>query len=169
MRRAAACVRLPLLAVAMVLAAPGGTALARAKSGHDGSRVLFGDTAIAGLRDRAPAGVARVFRYRAIRSGAAAPIFVYVDRGSGATALMAGVYADVHGRPGKLMAAGSRRSRESGRWTKVTLRSAQAIVRGRDYWLAVRGTGGPLRLRVRGSRAERCTSGSRRAIARLPV
>lgn len=161
--------RLPLLMTVLGAFLFGVAAPAAAKPKRERSKVLLGNTALASAPDTARAGAAQAFRYLAVRSGAARSIFVYVGRGTRATRLNAGVYADSHGRPGKLLAAGSRRSRASGRWTQVTLKSAKAIVEGRAYWIAVRGSGGMLRLRVRRSRSESCAEASRRAIGRLPA
>lgn len=142
-----------------------GASPASAKPRRHEIGVLLGHRAVEGVPDSSGAREAQAFRYRAIRSGAVRSIFVYVGRGSRATALAAGVYTNADRRPSTLLAHGSRRTRKTGAWIRVTVAAAGTVVRGRFYWIAVRGSGGTLRLHVRGSS---CTEGSKRAVAHLP-
>ena len=65
--------------------------------------MLFGDQQIEGVVDYNDPGMAEAFRTTASASGTLSKLTVYVDAGSNATKLTAGVYADAAGHPGALL------------------------------------------------------------------
>ena len=71
---------------------------------------------------------------------------VYVDRGSTAGWLLAGVYADDGGHPGRLLTSGVLERPQLRAWNTVALPSA-TVAEGEPYWIAVAGAGGTLVLR----------------------
>jgi hypothetical protein len=93
-------------------------------------------------------GRALAFPFRSVRSGTATSISVYIAAHTRVKALVAGVYANAHGHPGKRLAAGSLSPVHSRRWVTLGVRPFN-VVAGRTYWLAVLGRGGTLVLRER--------------------
>jgi hypothetical protein len=112
---------------------------------------LAGSTTVLPSADSNTAGTAEAFRATATASGTLARIAVYVDSGTPAGTLVAGIYADAAGRPGALIAQGTRTSPAAGAWNDVTVSGGQ-LTSGTSYWIAVMSpTGaGTLRFRDRG-------------------
>jgi Malectin domain/Domain of unknown function (DUF1929)/Bacterial Ig-like domain/Bacterial Ig domain len=109
---------------------------------------LFGDQTVEPSSDFNPAGVAEAFRTTAANGGTATEIDVYVDTGSSATALVAGLYADNANHPGALLAQGTLSAPKSAAWNAVKIPST-AITNGSSYWIGLLGTGGQLKFRDR--------------------
>jgi hypothetical protein len=109
--------------------------------------ILVGKTSVQSLPDNDAAGSAEAFRYTAAASGNAGAISVYVDSGSAATNLIAGIYSNTSGHPGTLLGAGSLALPTASSWNTINFHSYPALTAGQTYWLAVLGTGGTLNFR----------------------
>lgn len=109
--------------------------------------VLVGTQQVLGAADYNPAGVAEAFRTTAGASGSVVTLSVYVDTGSTATSLVAGLYADGPGRPGALLAQGTLASPTAAAWNTVTLGNSATVTAGAAYWIAILGPSGTLRYR----------------------
>src|SRR5690349_7280317 len=112
---------LVLLLVAAAVLVPASTAA---------GPVLLGDTAVEATADSDAAGTAEAFRTTAATAGTVVSLTVYVDAGSTATTLVAGLYADASGHPGALLGSGSLAAPASASWNTVTLPSAPAVTAG---------------------------------------
>ena len=75
-------------------------------------------------------------------SGSVDTLDVFVDTGSSATNLVAGVYSDSEGHPGALLGKGTLNSPTPGAWNAVTLASPVPVTSGTTYWIAVLGPSG---------------------------
>jgi len=126
----------------------------------EASTTLVGNTAIAGFHDTNPAGLAEAFPTTASASGIAGDMSVYVDSGSTATTLIAGLYANANGRPGTLLATGSTLSPAAGQWNQLVLTSSPDLTSGTTYWLTLLGTGGTLAFRDTNPKSGVCSENS---------
>jgi hypothetical protein len=107
----------------------------------------LGNDAVERDLDTVPAGQAEAFPVTADGSGTVDRLHVYVDDSSSATRLVAGVYADDGGHPGRLLAQQAV-SAPGGGWTTMSLPDV-SVADGARYWLAVLGPGGTLAFRDR--------------------
>lgn len=108
---------------------------------------LLGDNALFDLSDSDPQGEAEAFQTVAKQTGTLGTLRLYLDAGSTATDLVAGVYDDQGGHPGRLLAQGRLNTPQAGAWNTVALPAAQ-VGAGRPYWIAVLGVQGDLAFRV---------------------
>ena len=85
--------------------------------------VLLGDTRVESTQDWNSAGMAEAFLTTAVASGTTDTLVVYVDTGSTATQLVAGLYTDNGSgtRPAALLAQGSVMSPRAGAWKDVAI------------------------------------------------
>ena len=120
----------------------------RFRSEANATAVLLGDTVVEWQHDFLPAGQAEAFQLTAPSSGLAGAVHVYIDSGSAAGTLIAGLYSAGSGRPGTLLSTGSTPAPRAGTWATVPLAPTQLLA-GRRYWLAILGEGGKLRYRDR--------------------
>jgi fibronectin type 3 domain-containing protein len=109
---------------------------------------LVGDQTVEPGLDSNSAGVAEAYQTAATASGNLATLSVYVDTGSAATSLVAGVYTNAAGHPGALLTQGTLNAPTAGAWNDVTLTSAP-VTSGTIYWIAILGRGGTLKFRDR--------------------
>ena len=117
--------------------------------------VIVGAQTVQPTGDSNAAGVAEAFRTTATTSGAVGTLGVYVDTGTPATRLAAGIYADASGRPGALLGQGSLTSPTAGAWNSVPLSTPATVTSGATYWIAILSPTGTGTLRFR----DRCCSG----------
>jgi hypothetical protein len=110
------------------------------------SQNLLGSSTVQSVGDAEGAGSAEAFQATATGSGSAVSVSIYLDSGSAATTLGAGIYTDVNGHPGTLLTKGTRSSPTSAAWNKVTV-PATSLTSGTKYWIALLGTGGTLKFR----------------------
>jgi hypothetical protein len=113
---------------------------------------LAGDQTIEANADSNVAGVAEAFKTTAAASGTVAKLTVWVDTGSTATTLAAGLYADSGGHPGALLTQSSLNGPTTGAWNDVAVPAAQ-VTSGTTYWIALLGpsSAGTLRFRSHGA------------------
>ena len=98
--------------------------------------------------------MAEAYRAKATAGGAVGSLEVFVDEGSSATGLVAGLYEDEGGHPGALLDAGGVAPAQG--WNAVALDAR--LVKGRRYWIGVLGSGGALKVRNDGGGGRRETS-----------
>jgi hypothetical protein len=106
----------------------------------------LGSKAIGSEVDVNQAGKAEAFRAVAPADGTIETLSVYVAKKTKAKALVAGVYADNNGHPGKLLASGRLASPTAGAWNDVPIIPSTAIAAEQSYWIALLGIGGVLNL-----------------------
>ena len=92
---------------------------------------LVGDQTIETATDSNPAGVAEAFQTTATASGSLATLTVYVDAGSTASRVVAGVYTNASGHPGALLTQGTLNAPIAGAWNDIPLTSVP-IASGHD-------------------------------------
>jgi hypothetical protein len=117
------------------------TGVAEASSG-----VLVGNSSISGSTYSQGTEWAQAFEFTAAASGPAASASVYVDSGSSATSLVAGLYNTAWGHPSQLLAYGRLSSPKPGAWNTINLSSSPSVSSSQTYWIAVLATGGALTL-----------------------
>src|SRR4051812_22281883 len=108
--------------------------------------VLIGSSTIAPSIDMNVSGQAEAFQFTAATSGSVSALVVYVDSNSASTTIVAGLYSNVSGHPGTLIAQGSLGNPAAGGWNSVNI-PATAITAGTSYWIAILGTGGIMAFR----------------------
>jgi hypothetical protein len=116
---------------------------------------LLGNDAIEASVDFNPAGLAEAFRTTASTTGTVSTLRVYVDAGSTATTLIAGLYANNVGHPGALLGRGTLTAPTAGVWNSVSLTTGVPVTSGTVYWIALLGPAGSGTLRFR----DRCCGG----------
>ena len=116
-------------------------------TGPSGGRLLLGSSTVQPVADSNPAGSAEAFEATASGAGSAVELSIYVDSGSTATAMVAGIYSDAGGHPGTLLTKGMLSAPAPLAWNDITVPDA-SLVSGQKYWLALLGLGdGSLRFR----------------------
>jgi len=138
-----------VLAAAVVLLAP-------SAASADSATILLGARSIQKSVGSQPAGQAAAFKVTSASSGTAQSISLYVDRRNRAKSVRVGLYSNAGRRPDALLAEGTRSSLKRSGWNRITI-APTAIIAGTRYWLAIRGSGGRIYFRDRGS-STRCTS-----------
>ena len=114
------------------------------------STVLIGTQTIIANRDFNAAGVAEAFQATGVAGGTLNQLSVYVDSGSSATNVFAGIYSDAAGAPGNLLSSGAIASPVPGSWNTINVPAA-TITPGGKYWISILGTGGTFRFRDQSS------------------
>jgi hypothetical protein len=107
-------------------------------SSPDAAGVVLGSADIQPAVDENSPGTAEAFQSVATASGSAQRLNVYVDESSAAEAIVAGVYSDDGGRPGRLLGSGRLTSPAKGHWNTVVV-PATEITQGTPYWLVLLG------------------------------
>ncbi|MGQ0591683.1 MAG: LamG-like jellyroll fold domain-containing protein [Gammaproteobacteria bacterium] len=110
---------------------------------------LVGHQAVAPVPDSNPQGTAQAFQAQAAVTGWVTNLSVYVDTGSTATGLIAGIYSDNSGHPGSQLAQGTLNSPASGGWNKVPLPPVRTTA-GTKYWIAILSPTGVVKFRNQG-------------------
>lgn len=142
--RGASAARRRALVVA-VAAALVGTVLSPPAS----AAVLVGNAEVHPSTDYNPAGLAEAYRTTASASGTVQKLTVFVDSGSTASKLVAGLYSNNGTHPGSLLGQGSLDAPANGAWNDVALGSPVSVAEGTVYWVAVLGPSGAGTLRYR--------------------
>ena len=125
--------------------------------------LLVGEKHVEHSSVRVAAGRSEASRFRAVRSGTAATVVVYLASSNRAKVLHVAIYTN----SGSLLSSGSRRHPKAGAWNRVTIHPARLVAR-RVYWLALFGSGGTLAYRGNSRRA--CSPPSHRAdVASFPA
>jgi hypothetical protein len=93
-----------------------------------------------------PAGSAQAFKTTPAKTGVITSLNVYVDAGSTATSIVAGVYSDYNGHPATLLARGSLAAPKKGATNIVNI-SGVKLDSTKSYWLALLGKSGTVKFR----------------------
>jgi Concanavalin A-like lectin/glucanases superfamily len=93
-------------------------------------------------------GVASAYKATPAQKGVVSAIQVYVDGSSAATELVAGIYDDIGGHPGNLVAKGIKASPKAGATNTVPITTTNLIA-GKTYWIAILGSNGQVNYRYR--------------------
>jgi hypothetical protein len=129
--------------------------------------VLLGTATLQPNRDGVGAGTASAFRTAATATGSIAKLSVYLDSANRATRLVAGVYANASGHPGRLLTQATLTSVTSGAWNALTVPKA-SVAAGTTYWIAVLSPSGRGKLQIRdkfgGGRSETSSQGALTAL-----
>ena len=115
---------------------------------------LFGDQSVEPKVDYDNAGLAEAFKTTSSNAGTLRKITVYVDSSSTATKLNVGIYGDIGGHPGTLLAQGTLSSPTAGAWNDISV-LATPVTSGASYWIAVLSPNGSGQIRFR----DRCCGG----------
>jgi hypothetical protein len=126
--------------------------------------VLLGEEKLRASVSTLAPGESEAFQFKARSSGTTTVAHVYLGSRSSASALVAGIYSSVAGRPGTLLTVGSLRAPKGGQWDSVALAPEQLLA-GASYWLSVLGNGGPLRVRERHEGSCATVVGFQRSVA----
>jgi PKD repeat protein len=129
---------------------------------------LVGTETIGPVADSNPQGKAQVFQAKAAMTGMVTSLSVYVDAGSTATQLVAGLYKDNNGHPGTLLAQGMLQSPAAGGWNKVLLPTT-AVNAESIYWIALLSPSGVLQFRdAAGSVSQLSETSAQSTLTSLP-
>jgi outer membrane protein assembly factor BamB len=101
-----------------------------------GLKTLIGDGNVEPTADNNTAGTAEAFPATATSTGSVVQLRVYVDQGSAASKLTAGLYTSVGGQPAQLLTQGTLTNPVAGAWNAVTVPAA-AVTSGTSYWIAI--------------------------------
>lgn len=93
-------------------------------------------------------GNAEAFLTTAQKTGTVTKLEVYLDATSTATELVAGIYADNAGHPGKLLAQGKLSTLQAGATNTVAI-PPTSLTSSTSYWIAILGTKGQIKFRDR--------------------
>jgi hypothetical protein len=114
----------------------------------DAAATLFGDRQIEPDANPQSAGIAEAFASISSASGNVRSVSVYLDPGSTAPTLVAGVYSDGGGHPADLLAEGTLDAPAAGAWNTIAVPPA-LVAAGATYWIALLGPNGGLVFRDR--------------------
>jgi hypothetical protein len=112
------------------------------------AKPLLGTRALGSGSSTLTAGLPEAYRAESSGSGTVDSLEVYVESGSSANWLVAGIYSNYHNHPDLLLATGEvriNRKRTAG-WETVDIGSVK-LAKGTKYWIAVLGIGGELNVR----------------------
>jgi PKD domain len=115
-------------------------------SAVESTGMLVGSSTVQTNGDTSSAGSAEAFQYTAPASGTVHSLSLYVNSGSSAPAIVVGLYSDVSGNPGTLLASATISSPAVGAWNPVGV-SPVAVSSGSVYWLAALAPSGTLAIR----------------------
>lgn len=113
-----------------------------------GLKTLIGDGNVEAAADNNSAGLAEAFPATATSTGSLVQLRVYVDKGSAASKLVAGLYTNVNGHPAQLVTQGTLSNPVASAWNAVTVPAA-AITSGTGYWIAILSPSGSGKLNFR--------------------
>ena len=108
---------------------------------------ILGFAGLAPATDTLSSTLPEAFRNIARGSGSVDKLTVYVENGTTAGWLVAGIYSDANGHPGTLLGQNDGTPLTKGAWNTVSLPAVQ-LTAGQPYWIAVQGQGGVLKIRT---------------------
>jgi outer membrane protein assembly factor BamB len=129
---------------------------------------LVGSAVVQAGADSNAAGTAEAFLATVGTAGTVAQLSVYLDAGSPASRVVAGLYSDAGGHPGTLLTQGTIAAPVAAAWNAVTVPSA-TLAAGQLVWMALLSPAGTGRVRFRdglGSSHSETSSGTK--LAGLP-
>jgi len=133
------------------------------------SQFIMGDKTIEPGFAYKPQGTAQAYQAKPEKTGVVTSVQVYLDAGSTATQLVAGIYKDNNGHPGALVAQGTLNVLKSGAWNSVPI-PVVPVIAAQPYWIAVLGSKGQVGLRnITGSAASLIETSASTTLTTLPV
>lgn len=112
------------------------------------SQMVVGNKTLEAIVDYNPQGMAEAFKTTPTKNAVVTAVQVYLDAGSTATELVAGIYSDNNGHPGSLLAQGKLTVLKAGATNTVPIPTA-SVVAGKPYWIAILGSKGQIKFRDR--------------------
>ena len=109
-------------------------------------KFMLGNNVLEASMGSNPAGTAQAFKTSPAKTGVITSLNVYVDVGSTATSIVAGVYSDVNGHPGTLLARGSLAAPKADSTNAINI-SGVKLDSTKSYWLALLGKNGTVKFR----------------------
>ena len=129
---------------------------------------ILGFAGLAPTTDTLSSTLPEAFRNIARGSGSVDKLTVYVENGTTAGWLVAGIYSDANGHPGTLLGQNNGTPLTKGAWNTVSLPAVQ-LTAGQPYWIAVEGQGGILKIRTHsGGKGTQNSETGRTGRANLP-
>lgn len=110
------------------------------------AKSVAGNTTVFPTIDWNPQGTAGAFKTVVQKNSVITTVVIYLDASSTATEVIAGVYNDNLGHPGKLLAQGKLTTLSSGGWNKIAIPSVKLLA-GKPYWIAILGSKGQIKFR----------------------
>jgi hypothetical protein len=104
---------------------------------------IMGDKTLEPLIDYKPQGIAQAFQVIPQNTSVVTTVQVYLDAGSTATELVAGVYDSNNGHPGTLVAQGKLSTLKYGAWNSVPI-PVTPVTNAQPYWIAILGSNGQI-------------------------
>lgn len=120
--------------------------MATAVSVSTPSQFIMGDKTIEPALAYKPQGTAQAYQVKPEKTGVVTSVQVYLDAGSTATELVAGIYKDNNGHPGTLVTQGKLSLLKSGVWNSVSI-PVVPVTAAQPYWIAVLGAKGQIGFR----------------------
>ena len=120
--------------------------MATAVSVSNPPQFIMGDQTVEPGLAYKPQGTAQAYQVKAEKTGVVTTVQVYLDAGSTATELVAGIYKDSNGHPGTLVAQGKLSLLKSGAWNSVSI-PVVPVTASQPYWIAVLGSKGQVGFR----------------------
>ncbi len=115
-----------------------------------------------------PQGTAKAYQSTPQKTGVVTTVQVFLDAGSTATELVAGIYTDNKGHPGTLVAQGKLSLLKSGAWNSVPI-PIVSVTAAQHYWIAVLGSKGQVGFRnITGSAADLIETSASTKLTTLP-
>jgi hypothetical protein len=108
---------------------------------------ILGLAGLAPATDTLSSTLPEAFRNLARRSGSVDKLTVYVENGTTAGWLVAGIYTDAGGHPGTLLGQNDGTPLTRGAWNTVSIPGV-SLTQGTPYWFAIQGQGGTLKIRT---------------------
>lgn len=143
--------------------------MATAVSVSNPPEFIMGDQTIEPALAYKPQGTALAYKATPQKTGAVTTVQVYLDAGSTATQLVAGIYKDNNGHPGALVAQGKLSLLKSGVWNSVSI-PVVPVTAAQPYWIAVLGAKGQIGFRnIVGSAAGLIETSASTRLTTLPA
>ncbi|MGJ0483856.1 MAG: LamG-like jellyroll fold domain-containing protein [Methylomicrobium sp.] len=118
--------------------------LATAISVSNPPQFVMGDKNLEPWIDYRAQGTAEAFQTTPTKSSIVTTVAVYLDAGSTATELVAGIYKNNNGHPGARVAVSGKMSKlQAGAWNSIPI-PATSVTAGQPYWIAILGTKGKM-------------------------
>ena len=116
-------------------------------SSSNPSQFVVGDQSVEPTAELTAAGMVRSIQVTPQKTKMVTNIQVYLDAGSTANSLAAGIYStSTDGHPLQLLSNGRSTALKAGAWNSVPI-TPLSLMAGTTYWLAILGAGGSLNLR----------------------
>jgi PKD repeat protein len=117
--------------------------MATAVSVSNPAHFVMGDNTLEPWINYKPQGVAQAFQVIPQNTSVVTTVQVYLDAGSTATELVAGVYDSNNGHPGTLVAQGKLSVLQYGAWNSVPI-PVTPVTNAQPYWIAILGSNGQI-------------------------